>query len=279
MPDRDGTAHGRGVMVLTGACLIAALPGGCGKYQPLSLPQGSSASAQGIWLGMDATAQQVTGLIDSNQQADFIRADGTQFIGSVTLSGTSMSAALSGYSQFNTRTGSGVPPSGTGSFSGTLSTGKSISGTLTYTPKGGSSTTSNWSLTFSSLYNNASSLTLVSGTYGDTGAAVSTGVDPLQGASVSISTSGQMSGQNPNNDCVLNGTVSIDDAGHDLYRVSYTLANCVNTLNGQFQLLNGVSFTGLADLNASVSPHQLLLAVTGQDSGGDRFGIVSQLTD
>jgi hypothetical protein len=42
--------------------------------------------------------------------------------------------------------------------------------------------------------------------------------------------------------------------------------------------LNGVQFTGLAILNTGVSPAQLLIGVTGQNSGGTNYGLISGLT-
>jgi hypothetical protein len=107
---------------------------------------------------------------------------------------------------------------------------------------------------------------------------VAEGVDPLVGASVSITTAGEISGQNPNNSCVINGTVSVINSAHSVYQVSYTLANCVDTASGSFSALNGVAFTGLAYRDPSYNPVLVTVGVTGTDSAGHHYGIVSQLS-
>ena len=49
-------------------------------------------SAAGIWSGTDsAGGLQLTGLINANGQADFIRSDGVQFIGTASVSGATPS--------------------------------------------------------------------------------------------------------------------------------------------------------------------------------------------
>lgn len=260
-------------LVLASLALLWGCDGG------IKLPaSATNASPQGLWTGMDSNGLLLTGLIDAAGHADVIRADGTQFTGTALVSGTQLTMAVDGYTQFASKFATGIPPFGTGSFRGTLNSQKTLSGTLSFMPAGGSTQGSGWTLSFNTLYDTASSLQTLSGTYGDSAQAVNEGEDPLEGGSVTISTDGQMSGQNPYNACVLNGSATIVDAHHDLYAIQYTLANCVNTLNGDFQQLNGVAFSGVADLSSATVPVELLMAVTGEDAAGDHFGIVSQLS-
>jgi hypothetical protein len=91
---------------------------------------------------------------------------------------------------------------------------------------------------------------------------------------LTISSAGVLYAQGSVDDCVANGTVSVVSASADLYQVSYTLANCT----GSDAVLNGVSFSGLAELNTDASPEAFVLAVTGASSTGAYYGIVSEVS-
>lgn len=234
----------------------------------------TTGSAAGIWNGTDsATGLQVTGFINANGQAAFFRSDGVQFVGTAQVSDTSLTIPLNGYTQFGYQFPDGST-SGTGTFSGTVTTGATISGSLQFATINNTAIDSTWSLTFNSLYNNASSLSTISGTYTDSSAAVTNGRDPLTGSSVMVSSSGVLYAQGSTNDCVLNGTITITNASYDLYQVSYSLANCT----GSYAVLNGVQFSGMAEFNSTVSPEKLIIAVTGAGSSSQYYGIVSQLS-
>lgn len=220
-----------------------------------------------------ATNLQLTGYIDANGQADFIRSDGVQFTGTAEVSGTTLTIALSGYTQYGYAFADGSA-FGTGSFTGSFASGSTISGSVDFVTADGTTLESSWSLTFDSLYNTASSLDTISGTYTDNLSAVTDGVDPLSQTSLTISSTGVLYAQGSVNECVANGTVSVVSASADLYQVTYTLANCA----GSDAALNGVSFSGLAELNTHASPEALVLAVTGAGSSGAYYGIVSELS-
>lgn len=229
-------------------------------------------SAAGIWSGSDSsTGLRVTGLIDVNGQADFIRSDGIQFVGTTSVSGSTLQIATTGYTQFGYQFPDGST-SGTGTFSGTVESGSAISGSLQFATVGSTTIDSDWSLTFNSVYNTASSLTTVSGTYTGGAAAVSNGLDPLNGSSVTVSSSGALYAQGSSSGCVANGSITVTDPSYNLYQVSYSFANCT----GSYAVLNGVQFSGMAELTA-ISPNKLLLAVTGQSTTAASYGIVSQL--
>jgi len=230
----------------------------------------TAGSAAGIWTGTDsANGLQLTGLINVNGQADFIRSDGIQLVGTASVSGTTLNIPLNGYPQFALQFRDGST-SGTGTFTGTVNSDSTISGALQFTTASNTAITGNWSLTFNSLYNTASSLATISGTYTGGPPLVSSGSDPLSGSSVTISTSGVLYAQGATNACVANGTLAVTNASYNLYEVSYSLANC----SGSYAVLNGVQFTGMAELN-SLSPKKLLIAVTSQ--GTPAYALVSQL--
>lgn len=233
---------------------------------------GTTGSAAGIWVGTDSSdGLQLTGYINVDGQANFYRSDGVQFVGTAQVNGTTLTIPVVGYTQF----GSAFPDgstSGSGTFTGTVSSSSTISGSLPFTTADGTAISYSWSLTFNSLYNNGSALTTISGTYSDGAALVNSGLDPLSGSSVTVSSAGVLFGQGSSNDCVLNGTITVTDGSYNLYQVSYTLANCTGT----YAALNNVQFSGQAEFDTSTSPGRLIIVVTGTSTSAN-YGIVSQL--
>lgn len=235
-------------------------------------------SAAGIWSGTDSTGSGLTlqAFINSAGEANIIRADGVQFVGTAQVSGSALTVSVSGYANFGTAFAGSSTSYGLGTFSGTVTTGTSITGTLSFTPTGGSVQTSTWTLTFdSSLYNTPSSLAAISGNY-TSGTAFTDGVDPMSNAVVSITSGGVISGQGTSSGCVMNGQATVSNSSFDIYHISYTLASCVGT----FAVLNAVPFSGQAILNPTPNgmPTQVVIGVTGQASDGTFYGLATALT-
>jgi hypothetical protein len=223
----------------------------------------TDASATGVWSGTDSvTGLAVTAFIDSGGQATFFRSDGVQFTGAVQVSGSTLAVTVDGYTQFpatfNDQSNFGI-----GTLNGSVTTATSITASLTFTTNGGTALSGSWGLTYLAQSNTASSTGAVSGNY----------TDNATGAVTSINSAGVMTSQNPNNNCVLNGSISTKDSSHNIYQVAFTYGSCT----GNYAVLNGVQFTGLASLNTASSPVQLGMAVTGASSTA-KYGIVSTLT-
>jgi hypothetical protein len=222
----------------------------------------TNASATGVWSGSDSdSGLGVTAIIDSGGQATFIRSDGVQFTGTVQVSGTTLAVQVDGYSNFPATFSDGSTY-GIGTLDGTVTTGATLTATLTFTTNQSTSIPGNWSLTFEAFSTNGSSTTDLSANY-----------SYADGAILSITTTGVMSAQDPTTGCVLNGSASTGDTTHAIYKVAYTYGSCT----GNYAVLNGVQFTGLATLNSSASPAQLTIAVTGASSSNE-YAIVSNLT-
>jgi hypothetical protein len=117
-------------------------------------------------------------------------------------------------------------------------------------------------VTFNPLYDQASSLAAIAGNYVEAGS----------GTAVSIDANGAIFSQDATTGCVVNGTVTIIDASYDAYAVQATYASCT----GADAVLNGITFSGLATLDTSVSPMQLIAGVTGS-GGGTTYAIVDTL--
>jgi hypothetical protein len=246
------------------ALTAAAVTAGCNS----STDNGSgtsgvtNASATGVWSGTDSVSGLgVTALINAAGQAIFIRGDGVQFFGTVQVSGNTLAVTVDGYSDFPATFSDGST-SGLGTLEGNVSTGATITATLTFNTTGNTAVSGSWSLTFEALSNDSSSTSAVSANY----------TDNVTGTVLAIASSGVMTSQNANNGCVLNGSISSNDSSHDLYEVSYTYGSCTST----YAVLNGVQFTGLATLNPATS--QLTMAVSGASTSGARYAIESTLT-
>lgn len=222
----------------------------------------TTASATGIWGGTDSsTGLTVTGYVDTSGLGVFIRSDGLQFVGPIQVSGTTVAATVVGYTSFPSTFSDGSTY-GLGTLTGTVASGSTLALTLSFTSNGGTSVPGSWSLTFNTLTNSGSSLGAISANYTDT----------ASGSTVTISGSGTMTGQNPANSCVLNGSVTVVNSTYDVYQVSLTYEDCTGT----YAPLNGVQFTGLAALNPNSDPEQVTIAVTGANSSG-KFSLVLNL--
>jgi hypothetical protein len=219
-------------------------------------------SATGVWTGTDSTSGlDITGIVNSAGAATFIRSDGVQFDGTVQMSGSTLAATVTGYTAFG-NTFSDGSTYGLGTLNGTVTTGSTLTATLTFTTSDNTSISGDWSLTYEGYSNSTSSQAAVAGNYTDT----------VTSAVLTITSSGVLTEQTASNNCVLNGSIATNDSTHNVYEVSYTLESCT----GSYAALNGVQFTGLATLNNSVSPNQLIMAVSGSNSTS-KYALVSVL--
>ena len=181
--------------------------------------------------------------------------------GQASVTGNSISGNLNGASvQYTTIAGVNTActyPDGStsapGTISGTVSQRSSMTLTLTATTSMGTalgSDTETW--TFSNIYDESSSLATVAGNYTD-------GSDTL-----SINSNGAIFEQDPTTGCVLNGQISVIDAQYNAYSVSVTFASCT----GNAAAANGLTMTGLATLDQTVSPAQLDFGISASGSNG-----------
>jgi hypothetical protein len=249
-------------LVVTGAAATALLVGCNGPDTTTGSSTGTTnASAAGVWSGSDSVSGlSLVALINSAGQAMFLRSDGLLFSGAAQISGSTLAVTVDGYSAFPATFSDGSTY-GIGTVNGTVTTGSSISATVSFTTNGGTAISGNWSLSYSTLPGNSSSTSTISGNYTDT----------TTGAVLSINSNGSMISQSANNGCVLNGSVSTSDSSLNIYQVSYTFGNCTST----YAVLNGIQLTGLATLNPT-SPPQITMAVTGA-SATNQYAIVSTL--
>ena len=247
--------------VALGVALCALSACGGGGYGGGGTPM-TNASVGGIWGGTDpVSGLAMVGLVDEQGEFHFIRADGAQYVGNASVSGTAVMASFDGYTPLGTTFPDGSTH-GTGSLSGSVSERVSISANTQFMTDAGSNSSGALSLAFNSLYNTPSALTTISGNY----------TDPSSGDVITINSDGAITWQDPATGCVGNGTISIINASYNAYRVQFDYANCT----GQAAVLNGVQFSGLATLNTTASPQQAIAGVTGT-AGGVTYSVVITL--
>ncbi len=182
-----------------------------------------------------------------------------------------LAIAVDGYTEFGGEFTDGSTR-GVGTFSGSFTAEGSISGTLSFTTSANVQSSSTWSLGFDSLYDTASALSAIAGAYMESLPSGTAGTDPMQGASVTITGLGSVSGQGATSGCVLSGSLTVTDAKSDIYGITFKLSECT----GDYAVLNAVPFAGLADLNPT-SPAHMLIGASGQLSGTS-YAMVLSLT-
>lgn len=146
---------------------------------------------------------------------------------------------------------------------GTIAARVSITASTQSTTDMGAVSKGTLALSFNPLYDQASSLAAIAGNYVETGS----------GTPVSINANGAIFSQDASTGCVVNGTAAIIDASYDAYSMQASYASCT----GAAAVLNGITFSGLATLDTSVTPIQLIAGMTGSGAG-TTYAVVDTLT-
>jgi hypothetical protein len=256
-----GTTLGAGLalaVVGIAGCKISASDDG-------SSSTATSSSVVGVWSGADsATGLGVVAVINSAEEAVFIRSDGVQFAGTVQVSGETLAGTVDGYSNFPSTFSDGSN-FGIGTVNGTVTSTTTFSAGLSFTTGDSNPIAGEWAVTAAS-FPNGFALTSLGGDYTDT----------VTGNAVKITTGGAISGENTGNGCIMTGTLSTTDSSVNVYQVAYSFASCTGT----YGVLNGIKFTGLGFANTNASPVQLVFAVTGSTTSSGStldYGLVSYL--
>jgi hypothetical protein len=210
-----------------------------GGNQPVT-----NASPGGIWNGTDGQGLQVTGIITETGEAYFLDSDGTQYFGTVTTSGNDLAGSFTGYTELG-KTFMDGSTSGTGTLTGTVDARSTLSFTTTFNSQGGGESVDNVLLQYFQTYAQASSLSTIAGSYTET----------ANGDVLTVNSDGSALIQESETGCVVNGTVSIVNASYNAYGVQFSYSGC----QGEFAVLNGSTFNGLATLDSAVSPEQLIV--------------------
>jgi hypothetical protein len=230
------------------SCLIISSCGSGGGGNSSPSPNSSTQSIAGIWIGtftssVTNSTYNVTGLIDESYNARFADPDNLlQYSGVVSINGNSFSSTATAYAP----SGYTFPDDsqvGTVNISGSFSEKTSINGTYT-----GVGDTGVFFLNYSALYERASSLALVAGTWSGTVLGYTN--------TITVDSSGNVSGDSSSG-CTYTGNVGIVDSSYNAYNVTLNINNC-GTQNG--------SYSGLAALTDTVSANDTILVCVSNAS-------------
>ena len=205
----------------------------------------------GIWEGTDSGGTAIIALSTDSGRLHWIADTGEQGFGTGSINGSALTInytyvaplgfTLSDGSTFATCTGSG-----------TIQERQTFVVTVNCTTDFGLTVSTSVSLVYNSLFDLDSALSVIAGNYDD------------EGLVFNINANGVIFEQDPTTGCVLNGQITIIDSNFNAYDVTLTISNCT----GQFALLNGSTFTGLAVYdNTTPPPDEIVMGITGAVAG------------
>lgn len=211
-----------------------------------------SDSPGGYWVG-SWNGEPGVALMDESGTFTFIANDGEQYPGTLVIDGEAFTGTVQAF------TPGAYPNYGSyylcGGLSGSILPRQSVSGTSQcQTPQG--TVTQDFAWTFNALYYVPSSFARISGSY----------VDSATGTAFTISSDGAIFAQDATTGCVINGRVSMINAAYNVYDITVSYASCTGSLTP----LNGVTLAGLAALDNSVSPNQLIAGVWSSTYAGEQ---------
>ena len=297
----------------TSACGGGGGAGGNSLPPSSSPPPPANASPGGIWKGKTSQGQSLVGIVTESGEFHFLQEDGVQYFCGILVSGSSISAGFTGITQVGTQFANGATY-GSGSLSGTVAERSTLTGSISFTAASGQSPAAQkpgseasaprpcgasaaaapagksglgsgggaaklfnepptdsqqapaiaggtFTLAYDSLYDRDSALATISGNFGES-----------NGTVVTINTAGRIFSQDATSGCVINGTVRVIDSRYNAYGFDYEFSNC----NGELSKLNGAAFAGLGTLDNTVTPEQVIVAVTYQ-SDAKAFGLIQVL--
>jgi len=237
-------------LVITGLSTLVTSCGDSGGLAPSPLETHSSPS--GVWNGpftslLNGAIRQVTGLISEDRDAQFLAAAISQrhYSGNVAVIGETLSATLTVYLG---REGPFLGMDGVESIvlDGTIAERNGMLGDYAGDEDHGS-----FNLNYNDIYEDGSSLDLVSGLWMYTEAAAS---GALYTVTLDIDANGAIFGSDING-CVYSGGISIIDERFNGYRATINVSSCIRQ-NGNYSGLAYLSSIGSGQMN------QLMLGVS-----------------
>jgi hypothetical protein len=205
----------------------------------------------GIWHGQDPlTDQNLYGIVNESGAFVFLREDGVLYAGTATFDKRSVVGTFEGFAPANVKFDAQSDSSshGTGSVSGVLDPQTTLDLAVAFATdlSNGHAENGVLNLTYDKLYERDASLFNIAGNYGANGL-----------TAISIATDGKVFAQGADN-CVINGTATVDNPQENSYSMSISYANCT----GGSTSLNGVTLKGLVTLDNTKSPERLIGAVS-----------------
>ncbi|MGH8264341.1 MAG: hypothetical protein ACRET4_12735 [Steroidobacteraceae bacterium] len=241
---------------LTCLLLLAAITAACGGGGSSGGGfQSTPSSAGGFWQGTttaDGATQDIYGFVAESRLFHFIRADGAQFYGTLTITGNDGTASFTGLAPPGTTFADGSTR-GTGTLTATIQTRSQLNITGSFTTANNTTSNLTMMVQYDAGYEPDSALASVGGNYAAMGA-------PPGTDSFSISNTGVVT-YSDNTGCMANGTVTLIDSQWNLYNVEFTFSNC------PVPAQNGLQVQGLLTIDLTQDPDLLILAVHGTVQG------------
>lgn len=203
-----------------GSSATSGNPGGTGSTPP---PPTSSSTAPGVWKGTITStttgqASTVLGMTGNTGQSFWMTPDGRVWNGQMPLTGTQFNTTMTGYMY----PGSHFPD---GSNYGPSSMMFDYSGGVWSGQYSGVGDAGTFNMGLSAMWNRPASLGTVAGTYTRS---VSYGYT----MTMTIDSNGVLSATDSRG-CLIGGTVTVPDPGHNQYQISANVSSC-GTLNGAY---------------------------------------------
>lgn len=255
-----GVSVSRGIPVFlrnVAALLGCFALGGCAKGPHGIAVNGARIGSEiqsigGVWEGTDSLGHSVIALVDEAGEFHLIRDDGVQYAGKADITGSSVSARVEQFGGFGAAVSGGTKYE-TLLLSGTVQAHLLLTVTVRSIATVNATLPDRIELKFNPIYAMPSSLGTFAGHYTDT----------ASGDAITVTGNGAVFWQDPSTGCLAQGTVSTIEASHNLYEVQFSYSNC----QGRSTELDGVQFSGLATLDASMDPERAIIGVTGQARG------------
>jgi hypothetical protein len=216
----------------------------------------------GIWQGTDSAGDAIVGLITETGKFHFIDPNGQGFGIAAVSSVNQVTASYTYVANLGTTFADGST-SASCTLSGTVVERQSLTVASHCTSTLGNASQVTVALTFEALYNRDSSLSTVAGTFDDNG-------DVL-----SISAGGVLFEQDAALGCVLNGQVSLVSATYNAYEVQFSVSNC----NASNAILNGTTWSGIATLDNTASPEDLIFGMVGSVTASGTTATFAMVAD
>jgi hypothetical protein len=211
----------------------------------------TNVSPGGFWDGIDSKGRVVLAVVTETGRFHLITEDLSQGSGVLSVSnGNNLSGNFTLVTQLGYVFADGTTMADC-SLTGTITERQNINATVNCVTTAGLQDQSTATLDYYNLYERDSSLATIAGNY--------QGVNAV----LNVAGNGVIFSQDAVSGCVINGQVSIINSMYDVYDIEFAYSNCA----GESAVFNGANFIGLALLDNTVNPEEVIVAATGTVAG------------
>ena len=221
-------------------------------------PQPVNQSVGGIWEGTDSDGDTIVGLVTEDGVFHFIDPFGQGFGTASVSNGDQVSANYTYVADLGTTFSDGTT-SASCTITGTIAERQSLMVDSECTSTQGNVHQTSVTMVYNSIYDRDASLATIAGQYNDLGTVLN------------IDSAGVLFEQDASSGCILNGQVSVVNPSFNAYEVEFLVEAC----GAENEELNGTTWSGIATLDNTVSPEELIFGVVGDVPGlGGTFALV-----